>query len=89
MQAVKNAYVSGPYVAPFPQPSPSPPIYHGGAGGYQGHFMVYQPPLHLSMYPQYPQHHLDQEAGAGGPPVQVTKDPKAQRISHNSMSLSF
>jgi len=67
---------SGPYVAPFPQPSPSPPIYHGGAGGYQGHFMVYQPPLHLSMYPQYPQHHLDQEAGAGGPPVQVTKEPK-------------
>jgi len=32
---------SGPYVAPFPQPSPSPPVYGGP-------IMVYQPPLHLS-----------------------------------------
>jgi len=39
---------SGPYVAPFPQPSPSPPVYGGP-------IMVYQPPLHLSMYqPQLP-----------------------------------
>lgn len=38
---------SGPYVAPFPQPSPSPPVYGGP-------IMVYQPPL-LSMYQPQPQ----------------------------------
>ena len=45
----------GPYVAPFPQPSPSPPVFATG-GNYPTPIMVYQPALHLSMYPQ-PHYH--------------------------------
>ena len=72
---------SGPYVAPFPQPSPSPPVYGGP-------IMVYQPPLHLSMYqpqPQY-QHQQPQQPPPPAPPAApAVKEQKvrAEMITDN------
>ena len=74
---------SGPYVAPFPQPSPSPPVY--GAP-----IMVYQPPLHLSMYQPQPQQQpqpqlqppQQQQAGA-------SKEPKEQKETGASTPIMF
>jgi len=45
----------GPYVAPFPQPSPTPPVF-APDGFYPAPLMVYQPGMHLSMYPQTTYH---------------------------------
>ena len=58
---------SGPYVAPFPQPSPSPPVYGGP-------IMVYQPPLHLSMYQPQPQPQYQQQ------PTVATKEQKVVTV---------
>ena len=70
---------SGPYVAPFPQPSASPPVYGGP-------IMVYQSPLHLSMYqpqPQYqqptqPQQQQQQQQQQPAPPATVVKEHKVR-----------
>jgi len=54
----------GPYVAPFPQPTPSPPVF-APDGSYPTPLLVYQPGMHLSMYPPTPYHaagqHTQQE----------------------------
>ena len=71
---------SGPYVAPFPQPSPSPPVYGGP-------IMVYQPPLHLSMYQPQPQYQQQQpsQPPQQQPPAPPVKDHKVrQRLKYPS-----
>ena len=42
---IMTLFTPGPYVAPFPQSSPSPPVqgvYPGHQSAYPGHIMVYQ-----------------------------------------------
>ena len=42
---IMTLFPPGPYVAPFPQSSPSPPVqgvYPGHQSAYPGHIMVYQ-----------------------------------------------
>eukprot|EP00091_Calanus_sinicus_P016326 TRINITY_DN35639_c0_g1_i1.p1 TRINITY_DN35639_c0_g1~~TRINITY_DN35639_c0_g1_i1.p1 ORF type:complete len:198 (-),score=33.76 TRINITY_DN35639_c0_g1_i1:206-757(-) len=71
----------GPYVAPFPQPSPSPPVFATG-GNYPTPIMVYQPALHLSMYPQ-PHYHN------AGPPQQEMEQHPPLREHRESTNIMF
>ena len=73
-----NIFLKGPYVAPFPLPqsSPSPPVFPGSQGSYPGHIMVYQPPLHLSMYPQPPVAHGHYPQPPPEQPPQPVKEAK-------------
>jgi len=63
-----GSHYPGQYVAPFPQATPSPPVYHQ-TGSYQtpAPMVVYQPPhLHLSMYPpHYPPASPNESQGRG------------------------
>jgi len=72
---------SGPYVAPFPQPSPSPPVFATG-GNYPTPIMVYQPALHLSMYPQ-PHYHT------AGPPQQEVDQAPPTREHKETTNIMF
>ena len=61
---------------PLPQSSPSPPVFPGAQGSYPGHIMVYQPPLHLSMYPQPPVAHGHYAQPPPEQPPQPVKEVK-------------